>query len=229
MKVLPGTAAIHGPWTHPDDPATVAEAPPVAGFAESPFVRLVSHVGGTSLDRDRPPDGSKVALVLASVAGDVATASRASRAVASGGAPSPLLFYQSVPTAVLGHLSIRYGLTGPILCLSGGLELVRDALEDAGDLLATAQVDRVLLVYVDVATDEWYKAASEQLAATLGEPVLPDVEACVAVQLESGGDEVAAVFEDLADPVFVALPRPLRDIVRVASSGRIASRTGGSR
>ena len=31
----------------------------------------------------------------------------------------PLLFFQSVPNAVAGHVAARWGLTGPVVCLSG--------------------------------------------------------------------------------------------------------------
>ncbi len=62
----------------------------------------------------------------------------------------PLLFFQSNPNAVLGHIAARWQLTGPVVAVSpdGAApgEVPPDALELAELLLADGDADQVLVI-----------------------------------------------------------------------------------
>ncbi|HEV2343407.1 MAG TPA: hypothetical protein VGS97_04885 [Actinocrinis sp.] len=93
---------------------------------------------------------ARTALLLASVGGDRATAQAIAEAVRSGRRVPPLLFFQSNPNAVLGHIAARRRLTGPVVCVSpppdsaGGI--TADALTEADWLLRDGDADEVLLI-----------------------------------------------------------------------------------
>ncbi|MFF1797620.1 beta-ketoacyl synthase N-terminal-like domain-containing protein, partial [Kitasatospora sp. NPDC058263] len=67
----------------------------------------------------------------------------------------PLLFFQSNPNAVLGHIAARWGLTGPVVSISPadsvpGL-VPQDALDLAALLLADGDADQVLVIAAEQA------------------------------------------------------------------------------
>ena len=142
--------------------------PPIPGFIVSSFNPLVAEVAERCLHRRTEPapahvqrestesgtDGAappaRTALLLASVGGDRATAQAIAEAVQTGRRVPPLLFFQSNPNAVLGHIAARRGLTGPVVCVSplpeGAGGITADALTEAEWLLRDGDADEVLLI-----------------------------------------------------------------------------------
>ncbi len=101
-------------WPEPGDPV---EPPPIAGFVASTFSPLVAAVAERCLSRAGAiPLGT--AIVLVTARGDLASARAVAEAVGAGRRISPLMFFQSVPNAVLGHVAARHGLDGPLICIS---------------------------------------------------------------------------------------------------------------
>jgi hypothetical protein len=129
--------------------------PAVPGFIVSSFNPLAAHLaelcllqyfGGAPAD---PARGRQTAVVLASSTGDVATAVAVARAVDQGRAVSPLLFYQSNPNAVAGHIAARWGLAGPVVCTVPAGRGLADAMESAALLIEGSEADAVLVVLAD--------------------------------------------------------------------------------
>ncbi|PYC78845.1 hypothetical protein C7C46_15110 [Streptomyces tateyamensis] len=137
-------------WPEPGD----TELPRLAGFTVSSFNPLVAETADRCLTRwhGAAPLGAvgRTALVLVSSSGDVGTARAIAGAVADGRRVPPLLFFQSNPNAVLGHLAARWLLTGPVLALGSGGEPV--GLAEAELLLSGGEADLVLLVAAEQAT-----------------------------------------------------------------------------
>lgn len=222
MTLAAVDAAAIGPWgpdaaglrswlAHPADPAPAAELDNVPGFVASPWINLACAAFGQCLREV----GRTTGLVLASVLGDTETADRASTAVAGGRSPQPLLFYQSVPSAVFGRITADHPVDGPLVCVAGGPRLVADAVETAEQMLATGDVDSVVLCYLDAGGGAWRRAAAAALTKLWSEPVVPDWNCAVAVRLRTASSAAAA-----APPpdVAIALPRPLRDVIALALS-----------
>jgi hypothetical protein len=220
-------AAAIGPWgtdvaglvswlarPDPAGPAFVPEPTPgldnVPGFVASPWINLACAAFGHCLRGA----GRRTGLVLASVLGDTETADRASTAVARGRFPQPLLFYQSVPSAVFGRITADHVVDGPLVCVAGGPRLAADAVEAAELMLATDDVEFVVLCYLDAGGGRWRRAAAAALTGCWGEPVIPDWDCAVAVRLQTSSAAHAAPPPDVA----TALPRPLRDVVGLALS-----------
>jgi hypothetical protein len=159
-------------WPESDDDVL----PPIPGFIVSSFNPLVAEVADRCLNRRTTPatahvpgvptesgsgDGTaddtagvtapkRTALLLASVGGDRATAQAIAEAVRTGRRVPPLLFFQSNPNAVLGHIAARRRLTGPVVCVSpppgGAGGITADALAEADWLLRDGDADEVLLI-----------------------------------------------------------------------------------
>lgn len=122
--------------------------PPLPGFVVSRFSPIVAEVAKRALRRV-PARGPEVvtAVVVVSALGDVASAAAVAEAVDTGGRVWPLMFFQSVPNAVAGHVAARRQLTGPIVSVGdaeAGVEIAALLLED-GD------ADEVLVAQVDLA------------------------------------------------------------------------------
>lgn len=152
----------------PAEPATLARArwsepadgqpPRIAGFVVSSFSPLVAAVAerclraahGTPQAAD-PRRVGRTALVLASVGGDRATADAVARAVTEGRKVPPLLFFQSNPNAVAGHIAARWGLRGPVGCIRTAQDgdALADALAAAGLLLLAGEADEVLAIVAE--------------------------------------------------------------------------------
>jgi hypothetical protein len=139
---------------------------PIAGFIESSFSPLVAQAAGRALG-GRPggptEPGRVTAVVLATALGDVTSAVLVAEAVDAGRRVSPLLFFQSVPNAVAGHLAARWQLSGPVVCVG----TVGVAVEVAAGLIEDGDADEALVVYADVAAGpgERDRAAAVLVAA----------------------------------------------------------------
>jgi 3-oxoacyl-(acyl-carrier-protein) synthase len=132
-------------WPEPGDPA---DPPPLAGFIVSPFSPLVAAVAERCLRRvseNRPP---RTAIVIASPLGDLDSAVHVAGAVDHRTRVGPLLFYQSVPNAVAGHVAARWGLAGPVVCTSPVGDPLADGLATADLLFDDGDCDEALVVVV---------------------------------------------------------------------------------
>ncbi|MER5866282.1 hypothetical protein [Kitasatospora sp. NPDC002040] len=147
-------------WPHPEGPG---EPPALPGFSASTFNPLVAAVAELCLTRHlgaepREPDpaAGRTGLLLASAGGDRATALAIDTAAASGRRMPALLFFQSNPNAVLGHIAARWGLAGPVVAISpreaaAPGEIPSDALELAALMLADGDADQILIIAAEQA------------------------------------------------------------------------------
>jgi hypothetical protein len=123
--------------------------PPLAGFIESAFSPLLAEVADRALRRRPEPTaaGAVTAVIVVTALGDVTSAARVAAAVDGGQRVSPLLFFQSVPNAAAGYLAARWGLTGPVVCVSG----LAAGLDIAALLIDDADADEALVIDIDLA------------------------------------------------------------------------------
>ena len=176
-------------------PETAAdlEPPRLAGFVASSFSPLVVEVAERCLRRHfgeapvEPAIGERTAVVIVSVTGDVAIESAIASTVDGGDRMAPLLFFQSVPNTAAGRVAARWGLAGPVICISPPGDLDPDpehdhgfggagsagsaaagaAIEYADELIGDGDADRVLLVLVEQGeTDEQDRATALLVAPT---------------------------------------------------------------
>ena len=132
-----------------------ASPPGLPGFMVSSFSPLAAEVADRCLrqvhgEPPAPPDeAARTAIVLVSVRGDLQTGSAVAAAVDAGRKVAPLLFFQSVPNAVVGHIAKRWGLAGPVLCTNPVGDPLADALDVAELLIADGDADRALLVLLE--------------------------------------------------------------------------------
>jgi Beta-ketoacyl synthase, N-terminal domain len=138
---------VHWPQS-PDD-----VAPPLAGFTVSSYNPLVAVAAERCLaGRTAPAQPTRTALLLASHTGDRATAQAISAAVAAGRQVPPLLFFQSNPNAVLGHVAARWHLTGPVVAISRPARIIgltHEVLAEADLLLRDGDADEVLVIIAE--------------------------------------------------------------------------------
>ncbi|MER6916681.1 ketosynthase [Streptomyces sp. NPDC000594] len=164
---VPGRAALVAGASAVCSPPTGEGPPGVPGFIESRFSPLVrAVVDGCVADAD--PDGfarraDRTAVLLVTLFGDVTTTDLASRRMLAGQPHNPLLFYQSVPTSILGYVSRAHGIRGPITCLSAHAGSAGEALETAELMLAEPTVDQLLLIGVELTGSERTAAARRAL------------------------------------------------------------------
>jgi 3-oxoacyl-(acyl-carrier-protein) synthase len=141
-----------GEWPlHPDD-----VLPQIAGFVVSAFNPMVAEAADRCLAArygTPPADAPLTGVVLASVHGDTATADAVADALATGRRVPPLLFFQSNPNAVVGHVTARWGLTGPVACTSPAGEALADGLAVAALMIDDGAADEVLVIAADLAPD----------------------------------------------------------------------------
>jgi hypothetical protein len=134
--------------------------PAIAGFVLSSYNPLVAEVAERCLRAaygPPPADPARAegtAVVLASVRGDVSTAAAVADALRTGRRVPPLLFFQSNPNAVVGHVTARWGLAGPVVCTSPAGDPLTDGLAVAALLLADGDATEVLVIAADLAADD---------------------------------------------------------------------------
>ncbi|HEX5405123.1 MAG TPA: beta-ketoacyl synthase chain length factor [Pseudonocardiaceae bacterium] len=156
----PGPAVLaRGEWpAGPDDqPGTL---PQIAGFVVSAFNPLVAQAAERCLVARygaAPADaeiGARTGVVLASVRGDTATADAVRAALLAGRRVPPLLFFQSNPNAVVGYVTARWGLAGPVACTSPAGDPLADGMAVAELLIADGAADQVLVIAAELATSD---------------------------------------------------------------------------
>ncbi|MFJ4674883.1 hypothetical protein [Kitasatospora sp. NPDC088783] len=147
-RVLAGPLRVLAAARWPDRPGD--ELPAIAGFVESSFSPLVAETAERCLrTRYGPPPAAgapRTALLLASPSGDTGTADALARATAAGERVAPLLFFQSNPNAVLGHLAARWQLDGPVVALGPGFQEERELHERAALLIEDGDAEQVLAI-----------------------------------------------------------------------------------
>jgi hypothetical protein len=185
-------AACRAPWGEAADGlpgAAPAELPNVPGFVLSRFSPLVAEVATACLgepgsDRDLTVGrAERTAIVLATTYGDTTTSDVATERLVAGQVHSPLLFFQSVTTSILGHLSKRYGITGPISCVSAGTDPAAEALRLADLLLDDEEVEQVLVVGVETAANGRVDWVRERVGTARLFGPLPQGDAAAALLL----------------------------------------------
>ncbi|MBB5872594.1 hypothetical protein F4553_006028 [Allocatelliglobosispora scoriae] len=158
--------------------ASGADAPALAGFIASSFSPLVAEAAARCLtaagrsplvhgntpagtppstvsdaeDGARRKDGAaarRTGIVILSASGDVATNVSIAQGVDSGARLGPLLFFQAVPNAVAGHVAARWGLTGPVVCLSPAGDALAEGYAVAELLILDDDADEVLVIVAE--------------------------------------------------------------------------------
>ncbi|MGC8923356.1 ketosynthase [Streptomyces sp. PG2] len=169
--------------------AAPVELPRVTGFVTSRFSPLVHSVATECLGAPGSADdlvgaaGPRTGTVLATMFGDTVTLDTATRRLTEGQVHSPLLFFQSVTTSILGRLGQSYGITGPVECLSVARDGAGEALSAADLMLEQEDIDRVLLVGVELAANERATWIHRRIAGPDGPDPLPDGDCAVALLL----------------------------------------------
>ncbi len=186
---------------------------PLPGFVESVFSPLVFEACRRCLDAD-PVDGARTAVVLTSLMGDTATADLASRRLVAGRVHNPLLFMQATANSVLGYLSREFKITGQQLSLSTLDDPLAESLAMADVLLDEPDLDRVLVVGVELAGGARVGAVRGELA---GGPPPGQGDLAVAVLLGRDGGSVVPL--PPARPGPPGSLRSLCDLARTTAGG----------
>jgi hypothetical protein len=228
LGVLATATAAHG--TGRDDDIALPRLP---GFVESAFSPLAYEVSCRCLT-ERPGDGTRTAVALASLAGDTTTADLASSRVVSGKVHNPLLFMQATPNSVLGHTSREFGITGQMFSVSTFDDPVAELLALADLLLEDPELDRVLVLGVELGGGARTTAVHRELTADSGRPV-PDLPAsaglAAAVLLgRAGAGAPVTVAWDRVPPHGDDLRHPgsVQGLFDLAAAHRRLLRDGGS-
>jgi hypothetical protein len=177
LGVLTTATATHG--TGRDDDIALPRLP---GFVESAFSPLAFEVAGRCLTA-RPGDGARTAVALASLMGDTTTADLASSRMVSGKVHNPLLFMQATANSVLGHMSREFGITGQTFSLSVLGDPVPELLAMADLLLEDPEVERVLVLGVELGGGGRVAAAYRELVPGGPVPHLPPAAGLAAAVL----------------------------------------------
>jgi 3-oxoacyl-(acyl-carrier-protein) synthase len=135
------------------------EPPAVPGFVVSSFSPLVNELANRCLAARHGAapapagPGERTGIVLVTASGDARSAAHVAQAVDTGARVGPLLFFQSVPNSVAGYVAARWGLRGPVLCVSPAGEPRAEGLAQARLLIDDGDADEVLVVCVEQAGD----------------------------------------------------------------------------
>jgi 3-oxoacyl-(acyl-carrier-protein) synthase len=154
---LPVLAGVE--WPRGEEPRAVP------GFVVSDFSPLVSELADRCLTRrhGRAPApaelGERTGIVLVTASGDAQSAAHVAAAVDTGARVGPLLFFQSVPNSIAGHVATRWGLRGPVLCINPTGEPRTDGMAQARLLVDDGDADEVLVVCVEQAVERAGDAA----------------------------------------------------------------------
>ncbi len=179
-STLAGALVAIGRATWPEGDAD-APVPALPGFVASPFGPIIADVADRCLrphygSAPVPPErGLRTAIVLVTRYGDMATEEAVVGAVDAGRAASPLLFFQSVPSAVLGVVASRWGLGGPVIVISPTGDPLAEGTALAEVLVEGGDTDEVLLVLIDLAAAEGETDRAEALLVAVGPPPAGDL------------------------------------------------------
>ncbi|MGJ6968488.1 hypothetical protein ACSDR0_41935 [Streptosporangium sp. G11] len=199
--VVPAGATVGGVTAEP------AKLPRVPGFVESAFSPLVKAVvdrclsGVTGGEPFGDEEGARTGLVLVSAIGDAVTTDLGSRLLTSGQVQNPLLFYQSVPTTILGVVARDHGITGPTTCVSARGDLRARAL-DVVDAILDDGTSQIVLIGIDLAAAERPVSATAALTGEGPATAAPRVDAAVAFLIRDAGGtpDDPALLDDSVSP-----------------------------
>jgi hypothetical protein len=230
LDILATATATHGTGGDDDIPL-----PRLPGFVESAFSPLAYEVSRQCLT-ERPGDGSRTAVALASLLGDTTTADLASRRMVSGKVHNPLLFMQATPNSVLGHISREFKITGQMFSTSSFDDPVTELLATADLLLEDPEMDRVLVLGVELGGSERLAAMHRELAAGHDSGLAPDLPAsaglAAAVLLGRSGAggpvTVRSAETPGGDTGAVDRPGSIQGLFDLAAAHRRLLRDGGS-
>ncbi|SER66845.1 hypothetical protein SAMN04487983_102026 [Streptomyces sp. yr375] len=228
LGVLATATATHGTGRESDIPL-----PRLPGFVESAFSPLAYEVASRCLT-ERPGDGARTAVALASLAGDTTTADLASSRMVSGRVHNPLLFMQATPNSVLGHTSREFGITGQMFSVSTFDDPVAELLALADLLLEDPELDRVLVLGVELGGGPRTAAVHRELSADSGRPVpeLPAAAGLAAAVLLGRADTGAPVTVTSDQPSphgeDIRHPGSVQGLFELAEAHRRLLRDGGS-
>lgn len=186
--------------------AAPKELPQIVGFAISRFGPLVHAVAASCLGPAGAPGnhvgryGARTAIVLATVHGDAVTLDTATQWAVAGKPSNPLLFFQSVSTSILSHLTRRYGIHGPLTCISAVPDPAGEALRVADALLDDPELHQVLVIGVETKPNERVSRVSELAAADGWGPRLPAGDAAAALLLRRTETDTGGARLTLSEP-----------------------------
>jgi len=129
--------------------------------------------------------GHRIAIVLAARVGSLPTDVEYWKGRHAVGGLSPTLFTYTLPSAAIGEIAIRHGLTGPNLCFVGDS---KDVLSEAVELLQTDAADGCVCVYTHV--------VSPDLTAMIS---LPETAQAGAIFLQRNGPGLMELGENRRD------------------------------
>uniref|UniRef100_A0A4Y8Q6T2 Beta-ketoacyl synthase-like N-terminal domain-containing protein n=2 Tax=Paenibacillus athensensis TaxID=1967502 RepID=A0A4Y8Q6T2_9BACL len=89
-------------------------------------------------------------IMLASMFTDAVTQQETWTDMINGKKISPIMFPQSVPSAIIGFLAKELNIHGPMTCLGGSRNGVKLALQQAADWLIDGDADAVAVTFCDV-------------------------------------------------------------------------------
>jgi hypothetical protein len=168
------------------------EPPVVPGFVLSAFNPLVAAVADRCLTEhyakppEPPGDRQRTGLVLVSRGGDRVSAEHVRQTVADGNRVGPLFFFQSVPNSIAGHVAARWGLGGPVVCISPVGPPVAEGIAEATLLMSDGDAEEVLLVIAEQAANAEDGAVDCAHALLLGWPAQPAAAGKVVQQAAAG-------------------------------------------
>ncbi|GAA4043206.1 hypothetical protein GCM10022233_10380 [Streptomyces shaanxiensis] len=242
LGILATATATHGTGRDDDIPL-----PRLPGFVESAFSPLAYEVsrqclterpdGGTSRSSEAESGGgSRTAVALASLLGDTTTADLASRRMVSGQVHNPLLFMQATPNSVLGHTSREFGITGQMFSTSFFDDPLTELLAMADLLLEDPELERVLVLGVELGGGERPAAMHRELTdgGALPAPDLPpSAGLAAAVLLGRAGAGAPVTVRSAqtpgADAGAVDRPGGIQGLFDLAAAHRQLLRNGGIR
>jgi hypothetical protein len=127
--------------------------PDLPGFTAAPFHRLVAEVAERCLRRryrvPPAPDGGKTGVVVVTAAGDATSAGQLAALVRSDEPIDPVLFHQGVPNSVIGYVTARWGLAGPVACICPVADPRADGLGYALTLIRDGDADQALVILAE--------------------------------------------------------------------------------
>ncbi|MFC9681393.1 hypothetical protein [Streptomyces sp. NPDC056948] len=228
LGILASATATHGTG-RPDDIAL----PRLPGFVESAFSPLAYEVVRQCLT-ERPGVGSRTAVALAGLMGDTTTADLASRRMVAGRVHNPLLFMQATPNSVLGHMSREFGITGQMFSLCTLDDALAELLAMADLLLEDPELDRVLVLGVELGGGERAAAVYRELAVgdhpLAGLPANAGMAAALLLARPGAGAPATVRADEThdRDTGTAACPGSIQGLFDLAAAHRRLSRDGGS-
>jgi hypothetical protein len=150
-----GRLTVLSEYRWPEEPAR--ELPVLPGYVLSSFSPLVAQAAEGCLGAYYADPSAaaasreRTAVLLLTTGNDVVSADHVRDKVASGRRVGPLFFFQIAPNSVVGQLTARWGLGGPVVSVSPTGDPLADGMAEAELLLDDGDADEVLLILAEQA------------------------------------------------------------------------------